>query len=263
MDLYKKVSFFYLSVILISFIGLFFWVFIHFIPEKDTILHYLFNIYTAVVYLLTGITGLIYYNRAPQINALKNTFLFFSASMISWALGGFTWGFYNLILLTENPYPSIADVFFILHAVFIGIAFWFVLEIHNFRPSKTNMKLSIIIIMLVYFLVFFISFNSSFSTNTPIIASILNFVYPIADSLLLTIAIIAFSAVNNFGFGLASISISVFLQAVGDLLFSYRQINEIYWNGDISDLFFLMSAIFMMIGLYRFFIKSFTGNYAQ
>jgi hypothetical protein len=183
--------------------------------------------------------------------------------MIAWSFGGFTWGFYNLILQTENPYPSIADVFFILYAVFIGIAFWFVLEMHNFKPSRTNMKLSIIIIMLVYFLVFFISFNSSFSTNTPIIASILNFLYPISDSLLLSIAIIAFSSVSKFGYGLASISLSIFLQAVGDLLFSYRQINEIYWNGDISDLFFLMSTIFMMIGLYRFFIKSFTDNYAK
>jgi hypothetical protein len=57
-----------------------------------------------------------------------------SLGLVSWAFGGIVWSFYNLRFGDKIPYPSLADVGYLLQAVFSCVAI-----LVMFKIAKTNM----------------------------------------------------------------------------------------------------------------------------
>lgn len=227
-----------------------YWGYLQIIPDKNTLLHYYFNVVTSAVYLAGGILSFILYKRT-QSPSLKNALLSFSIGLLSYAAAGLVWSYYNIYLRSPIPYPSIADAFYLAYPLCIGVGFWYLLDYLNVQPTKTNIKLSLIIVFLVYLCVFFIFMKPEIGDDVSFLARILGYAYPLSDAFLLTLAILAFTSVGTIGFGMGSLTASITALAVGDMLFTYRQGAGIYWNGDVSDLFFLVSAFFMMVGIHR------------
>ena len=232
-----------------------YWGYLQIIPAKDTLLNYYFNVIVAFFYLAGGIISYFLYRKTDN-STLKSIFLLFGLSLFSYSIGSFIWSYYNIVSKTEIPFPSLADVFYLLYPVFIGAGFWYILDLFNFKPSKTNIKLSLVIVLLVFFVVFFIFNKQTLDTDQPLIATLLNLLYPLSDSFLIALGIIAFTAVGQISYGMFSTITALFFMVAGDITFTYRQTNGIYWNGDISDLFFLISAVFIVIGVYRLYLKT-------
>ena len=253
--LFEKDKKFYLITGLCFLVIFIYWSYLQFLPSKDTLLNYFFNVIVAFFYLISGIISHLFYQKTNDLR-LKNIFMLFGLSLFSYSLGNFIWAYYNIISRTEIPFPSLADLFYILYPIFIGAGFWYILDLFNFKPSKTNIKLSLIIVLLVFFIVFFIFNKPTIDNSQPVLTTLLNFFYPLSDSFLIALGIISFTAVGQISYGMFSIITALFFMAAGDITFSYRQTNKIYWNGDISDLLFLISVIFMITGIYRLYIKT-------
>jgi len=231
-----------------SFFSIVYWLFLQFLPSKNGPLNHFFNLYIAIIYFAFSLHGFTLLKKI-DVPLVKKVFQFFTLSIFVYSLGSFVWFCYNFFLKTDIPFPSIADLFFVLFPVFIGAAFWHIFEIFRFTPSKTNMKLSFLIIILVFIVIFFIFNKTPFTSDQSLLAIILNLFYPISDSFLITIGIIALTTISQRCYGLFFITVGILSMAIGDISFSYRQNIGIYWNGDISDLFFVQSGIFISLGL--------------
>ena len=234
---------------------LIYWIYIQFLPSRNTVFNYYFNVVTAIVYSAAGMLGYMYQRKSSDTR-LRSVFLLFSLSLFSYSIGSFIWSYYNLISKADIPFPSLADIFYLLYPVCIGAGFWYILDILKFKPSKTNIKISLVIVAIIFFVVFFIFNKPTINSSQPVLGTMLNFLYPLSDSFLISLGIIALTTVRKIGYGMSSIVTALFFMAAGDIIFTYRQTNNLYWNGDISDLLFLVSAFLLSIGMYRLYIRS-------
>src|SRR5687767_13792870 len=87
-------------------------------------------------YLFNGLTGLLYFGtgfialkRRKLLNHSKKdpaqaALFYFGWSAIAWAIASSIWTFYNFSSDIDVPYPSWADVFFILFYPALGLALW-------------------------------------------------------------------------------------------------------------------------------------------
>ena len=94
---------------------------LHLIPVKTTFFHYLYNAGYAVIFSVGGIFGT-FLISAPQLsNTVSRAIRFIGLGLLSWTAGLIIWVFYNVALGIEVPYPSVADLFFILYIPLFGL----------------------------------------------------------------------------------------------------------------------------------------------
>lgn len=231
------------------------WVLLQYIGVMDLRINYLFNLLVAVLYLVVGATTLYGYtdsNITKQKATMRSFLAFYGAALISWATASFIWSYYNFFLHTEVPYPSFADIFYILFSLLIGWSFWHYFDIFHARITKESLRDSILIIVGIYFLIFFVLYQPKYELDTPLLETVMNYLYPLLDATILSLAFVTLrlekkEEITNTIY----IVLAILSQVVGDILFSFRTANRTYWNGDISDLFFLLTAIFSFIGILK------------
>ena len=125
--------------------------------------------------------------RSDTIRELpRKSLIFLSLSFISWFLAEQTWNFYQHVLMID-PYPSLADVFYIIAPIFMLISLSIFLKSTRKKISKKN-------ILFACFISAGILIPSLISTlevgveDEPI-EIIIAMSYPIADAILLIPAI--------------------------------------------------------------------------
>lgn len=237
--------------ILFSVALVFFWIYLQFSGSREQNINYLFNLLVAVLYLFVGLLA-IPLTRNGIKSSMYSFLLLYGGAFISWAMASFIWAYFNFILHTDVPYPSIADIFYILFTVLLGWSLWFYFDIFHAKITRNSIRDSFFIIIGVYFVIFFVLYQPKYELGTPLLEVILNYLYPLLDATVLSLAFVTLrleikEEVPNTLF----IVIAILSQVAGDILFSFRVSNRTYWNGDISDLFFLLTAIFSFIGIMK------------
>jgi diguanylate cyclase len=236
------------------------WGYLQLTPDKTTLANYLFNGVYGATFLYGGLLGLF---NGLKLGGFRSTvgrsITIISVGLILYALGQYSWLVYNLVLDSEVPYPSIADIFFVLSMPLFAIGFWLILRMYRtFLSAK--MVVQLIIGVVIW------SALTALVVGTPdlsgdLVSRFLNSYYPFGDAVLASLAFITFRT----GGGKIDRSILMFvagmlLLAAGDIVFTFRNNNETYWNGDISDILFAASGFFICLGVIRT-IKSFqTGR---
>lgn len=231
------------------------WVLLQYIGVMDIRINYLFNLLVGVLYLVVGATTLYGYIDTKidkQKVAMRSFLSFYGAALISWAAAAFIWSYYNFFLHTEVPYPSFADAFYLLFSFLLGWSFWHYFDIFHAEITKESLRDSILIIVGVYFLIFFVLYQPKYELDTPLLETVLNYLYPLLDATILSLAFVTLrlekkEEITNTIY----VVLAILSQVIGDILFSFRNSNRTYWNGDISDLFFLLTAIFSFIGILK------------
>jgi len=227
------------------------WVYLQILPVKTAQINFFFNIGVGFVYLITGLVAL-NYTSIDVKKSMKIFLALFGTGLISWGVASFIWGYYNLILHMDIPYPSFADYFFIFYSLLMGASFWFYFDIFKTKITKTSLRDSLIIVSAIYFLIFFVLYKPTYELTTSPIEIIFNYLYPLLDATILSLAVIALriEEYKNTSNTLTLV-IAVLSQVIGDIVFSFQASTSSYWNGDISDLFFLISGIFYFISVLR------------
>ncbi len=234
---------------LFSFGLLFFWIYLQFFDDKSQTLNYLFNLFVGFTYLFVGLMTFNY--ALAEIKPKMKHFLYaYGAALLAWAVAQFIWAYFNFIVKAPVPYPSIADIFYVIYSLLLGLAFWFYFDIFHARITKASIRDSFIILIGVYLTIFFVLFRPQYGLSLPPLEIATNYMYPLLDAMVLSLAFVALRVEKKEEVGnTIYVVIAVFLQVVGDILFSFRSANKLYWNGDISDLFFLLSGIASIVAI--------------
>jgi len=174
----------------------------------------------------------------------------FLFGMTSWALGDILWAFYELIL-RESPFPSVADVFYLLTypLFFLGI-------VKTFQKPHELIKtawlwLDIFIVMFAGFGVYWnFLIGPSFLTNSqPLLETLIGIAYPLGDLLLIwTITLAIFLPHEPIWRNpIYLMLVGQGVTAIADSIFTYQTINGIYVSGSFYNVLFLISPLILML----------------
>ena len=220
------------------------------LPSKTTAWNYLYNGTYGFLYLLAALVPFSFIRLFGIKSGIGKMLLFLGLGMLSFEVGLLIWVYYNFLLKVSIPFPSLADAAFLVFYPLMAIGSYFLLMIYSTLVTKKLLRDSIIIIIVSFLIIFGLFSRPDLSTNLSFLEKFINVFYPTGDVITLSIALIAL----RIGGGKIHSSLYIFcfgilLETAADLLFTYRTAKGIYWNGDIADLMYTFSAIFIGIGL--------------
>ena len=88
-------------------------------------------------------------------NSVSKAVFFLSMSLLSWAMGEFIWAYYNFFLNANVPYPSWADVGFVLNYPFWGIGMVYLGQASGARLGLHQTSLKILLVLIPIFVSLF------------------------------------------------------------------------------------------------------------
>lgn len=149
-----------------------------------------------------------------------------------WALAETVWLVYS-ILEQDVPYPSLADLFWILGYIPLGIGLFTRIRTMPVRPNRIQSVMIWTVSAAAILVTIFLIFIPIFQSFDPqrLIESILNFLYPLTDVFLMIIILrLLFTyEEGDYGFGWRLLAIGFVTMTVADLVFTYATWNEIYY----------------------------------
>lgn len=230
---------------------------LYLLPEKDTIWNYLFNICYATLFLYGFFIG-IYSTRVLGIkNSLGKALLFLGLGTGAYALATYIWVYYNIVLHVEVPFPSVADVFFLLLAPFMAIGCWNLLVILRSQVGKRYIFESVGIFIAACVIIFGFVYKLEIARNLPVLTNLVNIFYPVGDVVLISLAFIIWRAGGGkIHRGIVILVVGLLLQTIADSLFTYQTSTETYWNGGTADAAWALAGFVFslaMINLYNDF----------
>lgn len=218
---------------------------------RETVWNYLFNAGIALLCVLGALQSLTAWRREIQ-NRTGNHWLhtLFFAQFLSYALAFLSWTYANLVLHVDVPYPSLPDIFFIVFYILLITSFFLFLK-----------KIGVVFSAFVWFemcavgIALFIvlySFLTSIAQETDItaLARIFNILYPAFDVILVSLVVgLLRTTTGSLNPRLLLLVFGFIGLAAADTIFSFRTSNELYWNGDISDVLFMITTFLLVIGV--------------
>jgi len=158
---------------------------------------------------------------------------------------------YNELYLREKPFPSSADIFYLL-----GYPFYFVFVLIYLKPFKNAITKKLIVsASLIAISVLISNLYMTFQNNSPDetqTAIIIGLIYPIADAIVLVPTIIGvtlfFRGEVNFLWTL--LLIGFICEVIGDTAFQYLSLSNDMYTGHPIDMLFLWAYIIFSFGIY-------------
>lgn len=217
---------------------------------------------TDVMYIIVTATFVIL--SAILVSRFKKTgdhgkaWLFLLGTSVSWFLAETTWTVYELVY-DKNPFPSVADVFYIAgYPLMLGFLMYYLKPV---RKAVTKKMVLIAIMISATIAIPSIYMAYSPEPDVTLFENVLATSYPILDSIIFIPAIIGialfFRGEVNFTWSLICIGILCF--AIGDIGFQYATFTNTYYTGHPADIILMWSYILFSFGAYdhiRIFRKS-------
>jgi len=234
------------SLLILIFDGVLF-----FTPDKTGDINFVFNLAYSLIFILGSVIAITKLKKYPQDTNMKSSLVFYALGLIFYALGLFVWTYYNLVLRSPIPYPSLADVAFLLYYPGVILGTFFLV---NSFGGKFTPKLIVegSLTFLVFFAILYFFLNqTSMNSGVSFGANFLNILYPLFDAFLTALAITILRTEKGIADhpNILYFVFSFIILAVADTVFSYRSANNLYWNGDISDLLFAVSGFLTAWGV--------------
>jgi hypothetical protein len=199
----------------------------------------------ASVVILSGIIT----KRNGLTGSHGKAWIVFTIFATMWFIAEQVW-LVNELIYKEKPFPSSADLFYLL-----GYPFYFIFSFLYIRPFKNTISKKMIVttsviaaVILIPNLYMTLVANSEESEFTLILGSI----YPIADAIVLIPAMIGvvlfFRGKVNFLWSL--LLIGMIFEVAADTGFQYITLDDSYYTGHPIDILFLWSYLLFSFGLY-------------
>jgi len=205
--------------------------------------------------LAIGAAGLVR-NGVSLKNRLSISWLGYSLGMSLWFLGEATWAAYALCYSVPNPFPSIADVFWL--AGYVPLICAVLVQSWSFREFliSRRMLLIIAIVFSVAGLMLVALMPPIYAANVAsMTAVIIGLVYPLLDVALLVVAvpILFLYGRGTFWRPFLIVTIGLILTFLGDVMFTWTSLNGTYYDGSYLELFFHWSYLVIAYGFYMRF----------
>lgn len=217
--------------------------------------------------VLGGINGLFIAQRWGFFkSAVGRTVIYLSLGLIAWGLGTYIYsGIYNLILQIEVPYPSFADIGYVL-----ALPLWAmgIIQLSRATGAKYGLQSSrgkiallvvpFLVIVASYYLLIIIARTGSFTSgDTAILKIILDLTYPLGDVVILTLATLIYGLSYSYFGGIFKKAIYLILTGFvlmyfADFAFSYTTTLGTWSPGDWNDLLFATAMLSLSCGIAMF-----------
>jgi len=179
--------------------------------------------------------------------------LYVAVGLFLWVLGEITWGVYGLLLSVSEPYPSVADVFWI--AGYLPLVIALLLYIAPFKGalSLKSVLSAVAVALLADVAVFVVLIGPVFGPSADPATRLFDFAYPILDMVLLGVSIAGMliflpGRISRLWVWLNLGFISI---AIADILFSYSSALGTYYEGHPLELFYFLGDAAILLGLYE------------
>lgn len=237
------------------------WLVIFFLGLQDTIQNFLFGLVLSFIPFLGGVLGISLSRKWGFLSSTIGKSLFFlSAGLITWGIGTIIFAYYNLFLDIDVPYPSLADVAYIVSWPLwaIGIINLFHATGAKFQLRKVRGKILFFfipaIVILVSSYLLFIVARGGEVVSSEGIKLFFDLAYPIGDITILTLAVLLFSLSFNYLGGKYKTPILLILGGfvlnyIADFSFSYTTTIGTFFVANWIDLLFASTMFVLSLGV--------------
>lgn len=202
-------------------------------------------------HLIGGLIG-IYASKKLGLNTyVGKALLFLGVAQMGTFFGAIIWDYYDFVKGIAAPYPSLADIFFVLFVPFSAIGLWHLIKIYKIKLNSWIVIEGLILVTIISLIIFLILGSPGIAFKANALKAAFDLFYSISDAILITMAIMIVRIGSQRMFqGLAFYAIGLILTAFADLTFAYRIAAETYYFGDISDLLYIISGLILSLGIY-------------
>lgn len=168
---------------------------------------------------------------------LRRAWSLMAAALSAWTLGDATWFVYEVVLREEVPVPSLADGFYLVFAAVAAVAMTqFVAE--PMRQSRLRIVLdSITVTLCLFLLAWLLALNDVYDAyRDDRLAVAIAFLYPAADIVMLTIAVVTLMRTTGgqrVAFSLLAAAIAT--MTIADSAYAGLAAQGSYQSGDLID----------------------------
>jgi len=179
--------------------------------------------------------------------------VYVAAGLFLWLLGEITWSVYGLLLNVSEPYPSVADVFWIAGYLPLVVALLAYMAPFRGALSLKSVLSAVTVALLADVVVFAVLIGPVFGLSTDPTTQLFDFAYPLLDMLLLGLAIAGMllflpGRISRFWICL---NVGMIFITIADVLFSYTSALETYYTGHPLELFYFLGDAAILLGLYE------------
>jgi hypothetical protein len=260
-DMNKKLK---IGIIVGSFVALLLWgVVLIFGGIRGHQINFLWAGGLALLTILYGIFGLFTAKHWSWLKSKVGQAVFFiSAGVIMWGIGQAGWTYYLFKFPNQEYQPArILDILF-----FSSIPLWFygMIKLTRATGAKYGLKkiagkllalgLTIIMFAVSYYFLVNVARGGSDYFEQPVWDQFFNLGYSFGDAIILTFAIAIFALSWRYLGGIfkkpiIAILLSFAVLFFADILFNFRSLKNVYYNGDISDILFLVAFALLTVAL--------------
>jgi hypothetical protein len=232
-----------------------FWIWIFSKGFEQGFYNNLFGALYPIISLAGGLYGLIVVSKEwGGLKSLVGKGVFFlSLGLLAEVFGQWAWSYFTIVKGIEVPYPSIADIgyflivpFYILAMYNLGKAAGIKFGLSSFRGKIQAIAIPVLMVAIAYILFL----KDVVIDSSEIIRTFLDLGYPGFEAIAISIGILTYTLSRGFlGGAMRSrvllIVIALVFQYITDYTFTYQVGTEIYYNGGIVDLMYMISLIVM------------------
>lgn len=180
------------------------------------------------------------------------TWLYFSLGTLAWFAAEVIWVAYAVFLNIEIPYPSLADIFYIVGNLLflIGLGVYYYSFANPFFQMKHLRKVFPALLAVGVILTYFCLSLSPLLAEESAFKEAVDSFYLFTDSAMIILAMLSFiifKGQERVGAVYSILGPGVFLWAAGDLLFTQSDLLGTYYNGALLELLYLFG--YLMISL--------------
>lgn len=213
------------------------------------------SIFGALVFFLASAWGLY-----KSINLkIRDGIILFLLSSFFYLMAEIIWAVYYYILKIEIPYPSFADMFYIIASITIIFAIYFVTRGLRNKPKFDNSLLILILVAsIIYSVIFFHISHSSltdiYKNGTLDLALVLDIVYPVLDivALVMVARLLEASQGRNVFESQMMLAAAICLMSFSDIYFSITTALSQYSAGTLTDYLYVVSYLLFALSVWRY-----------
>jgi hypothetical protein len=170
-----------------------------------------------------------------------------------WFVAECIWSAYMLILGISVPFPSLADLFWLVgYAPILGALVSQAWPFRDVFPPRKGVAL-IVAMLAVTCIILLITIPPLFKEDLDSLSFLVSVGYPFLDAILLTVAIpiLLLFRKGSYWRPMLFILLGLILQFVGDLAFAQGVLNGVYYAGSPTDMIFDWSYLALALGFYE------------
>ncbi len=201
--------------------------------------------------IATGLAITVVYRQKAN-GVFGRAYACLAAGLVFYLIAELLWAYYSIGLGVEEPFPSLADAFWLAAYAPFGYGLFTLSKLYTYgNHKKTNKSLTIMTVAIATFAAYYVTqlvFVSDLSSSEGITAMIISIAYPILDSILIIPALLAvMSAGRGYLTSIPWIFVSWIFTAIADGLFGFTAVIGMEFT--VWNLFYNAAYLSMAAGL--------------